>query len=476
MLLFLSTVALAAVLHQPAPPAPARLRGHLDHAPAGDTVRLSYGRHQGPQAAKTVLDPAGNFTITLPDLKGGTPVDFNYARQHTSLYLAPGNDVQLTLDFPRLDESVRYTGRGADANNYLAQSLWQFEEGPATAAAPRPVPTATTSPAQMRQQADAFRQVRRNFLATYAKAHPLPADLHRNELLDIDLSWAISLLEYPGAYRYLAKQEPQLPPTYFGFLQQLPLKTFDQYLGERGGKGKTLVLRFLTSYANRLNPSGVLSADPAEARRHYALAQADFGPSAGSIDRAMAQFYLWKLDASPNGVRAAYPTFRAHNRDSAAARTLRTLLRATLAAQAGSPAPDFTLLDHTGTKVSLADLRGKVVYLDFWGTWCAPCLQEMPASIDLKKKMEGRDVVFVFISVNDTEEKWQRVLAAQHLTSSNSVHLRNPADGDVPNRYQVDKYPTYWLIGRDGRIITRTAPRPSAGAEAVAAIEQALAR
>ncbi|MCI1189240.1 TlpA family protein disulfide reductase [Hymenobacter sp. DH14] len=475
MLFSLSALALAAALHQPAPPAPARLHGHLDHAPAGDTVRLSYGRHQGSQAAKTVLDPAGNFTITLKDLTAGIPVDFNYARQHASLYLAPGDDVGMTLDFPRFDESLRYTGRGADANNYLARSLWKFEFGPA-ADVPRPVPTATTTPAQMRQQADAFRQAQRNFLAASAKAHPLPAEFQRSEKLDIDLGWAIALLEYPGHYRALAKQEPVLPANYFDFLQQLPLKTFDQYLGERGSKGKTAVLRFLTSYANRLNPSGVLSTDAAEARRHYALAQVDFGPNPASIDLAMFQFYSWKLNFNPDAVVAAYPAFRAHNRDSTFARTLRTLIVQQLAVQVGSPAPAFTLLDNTGKKVSLADLRGKVLYLDFWGTWCAPCLQEMPASIELKQKMNGRDVAFVYISVGDKEEKWQQVLAAQHLLSPNSVHLRSPEGDDVASRYQVQVFPTYWLIGRDGRILTRTAPRPSAGAEAVAAIEQALAR
>ena len=476
MLLFLPVLALAAVLFQPAPPVPAKLHGHLDHAPAGDTVRLSYGRHQGAQAAKVVLDPAGNFTISLKDLTAATPVDFNYARQHTSLYLAPGDDVGLTLDFPRFDESLRYTGRGAAVNNYLAQSLWKFDFGPATGNVPRPVPTATITAAQFRQQADAFRQARRDFLAFSAKVHPLPAAFQRNEKLDIDLSWAIALLEYPGYYRALAKQEPVLPANYFDFLQQLPLKTFDQYLGERGGKGKTLVLRFLTAYANRLNPSGILSADAKEARQHYALAQADFGPNPGSIDLVMYQFYQWKLDSNLDGVVAAYPTFRAHNRDSTFARDLRTLLGRQLAVRVGSPAPAFTLLDNTGKKVSLADLSGKVVYLDFWGTWCAPCLQEMPASIELKQKMVGRDVVFVYISVGDKEDKWQKVLATQNLTSPNSVHLRSPEGDDVANRYQVQVFPTYWLIGRDGRILTRTAPRPSTGAEAMAAIEQALAR
>ena len=264
MLLTLLALALAAALHQSVPPAPARLHGHLAHAPAGDTVRLNYGRHFGPQSAKTVLGPAGNFSIALKDLTAGTPVQFSYAGQRTSLYLTPGDDVQMTLDFPQFDESLRYTGRGATANNYLAQSLWKFEFGPA-GDVPRPVPTATTTAAQMRQQVDAFRQARHGFLASYAKAHPLPADFERNLALDIDLRWANTLLGYPVAYRQLAKQEPILPATYFDFLQQLPLKKFDQYLADRGIEGNTAVMWLLTNYSNRLAPSGTLSSDPAEA-------------------------------------------------------------------------------------------------------------------------------------------------------------------------------------------------------------------
>lgn len=475
MLLSLPALALAAALRLPVPPAPARLSGHLDHAPVGDTVRLNYGRHFGPQSAKTVLDPAGNFSIALKDLKAGTPVQFSYTGQRTSLYLLPGDDVHMTLDFPHFDESLSYTGRGAAPSNYLAQSLWKFEFGPA-GDMPRPKFTAATTSAQLRQQADAFRQARRDFLASYAKAHPLPADFQRNKALDIDLNWAITLLEYPGAYRNLAKQEPTLPATYFNFLQQLPLKNFDPYLKDRGIDGNTAVMRFLSSYCNRLAPAGTLSTDPAEAGRHYALATVDFGPSTATIDRAMYQFYTWKLDSNLDGVVVAYPTFRTHNRDSTFIRNLRTLIGRQLAVRVGSPAPAFMLFDNVGQKVSLADLLGKVVYLDFWGTWCGPCLKEMPASIDLKKKFEGRDVAFVFISVGDRADKWQQVLAAEHLSSPNSVHLRSPEMDDVANRYQVQGYPTYWLIGRDGRIFTRTAPRPSTGSEAVAAIEQALAQ
>ena len=478
MLISLPALALGAVLRllPTAPPTTATLSGHLAHAPAGDSVRLEYSGHLYHQRVRTVLSPTGNFKLTVPDLKAATPITFTYGGQRTSLYLSPGDDVRLTLDFPKFDETLTYTGRGTNVNNYLAQALWKFSFGPTNAALPRPQVTAATTPAQIRQQADAFRQAQRDFLTGYAKAHSLPADFQRNALIDIDLNWAISLLEYLPIYRRLAKQEPTLPPRYFNFLQELPLKQFDTYVKDRGEAGNTAMLRFLTGYSNFLVPSGKLTTDPAEAARLYAQARADFGASTKAIDLAMYQFYSWKLDDNLDGVLAAYPTFRVQNHDSIHARNLRQAISGLLTVKEGAPAPSFTLLNNEGKAVALSDLKGKVVYLDFWGTWCKPCMQEMPASASLKKKFEGRDVAFVYISVSDKVEKWQQVLAAQHLTSPNSVHLHSPDGSDVPGRYQVVQYPTYWLIGRDGRIVSRRAPRPSEPEAAEAAITGALAR
>ncbi|WP_201980534.1 TlpA family protein disulfide reductase [Hymenobacter rubidus] len=477
MLLSLPTLLFGFLLRclaTPTPPAQATLSGHLDHAPAGDSVRLEYHGHIYHQRVRTVLSPAGDFRMTVPDLKGGTAITFSYSGQRTTLYLAPGDDVRMTLDFPRFDETLVYTGRGADVSNYLAQALWKFEFGPA-GDAPRPEFTPTITAEQLRQTADQFRAQQQAFLTAYAKAHPLPADFQRSTALDIDLKWGRKLLEYPAYRRNIVKAPAQLPANYFDFLAQLPLKQLDRYIKlDRGTESNGALMWFLNAYSNRLAPDGTLGTDPAEARRHYAQATADFGPSTATIDQVMYIFYDWKMEGNLDGVLAAYPTFRTQNHDSTMARDLRMLIGRQLAVKVGNLAPAFSLLNNEGKKVSLADLRGKVVYLDFWGTWCGPCMKEMPASNELKQKFAGRDVAFVYISVGDKADKWQQVLAAEHLTSPNSIHLRSPEQDDVAARYQVQGYPTYWLIGRDGRIITRTAPRPSTGPEAVAALNAAL--
>jgi len=450
--------------------------GHLNNAPAGDTVRLFVGEKQ----VKAPLSPNGDFRFEFDDLAATAPVHFTYARQSTRLYLMPGDQVHLVLDFKNFDQSLVYSGRGADVNNYMAQSQWKFEYGPA-GDVPRPQEQRkpTTTPAEMRRYADAFRQQRLAYLAKYAKAHPLPASFRRDAEFGINLQWATQLLHYVGYRR--ANLPPSeaapaeiVPASYFSFLQQIPLKELSQRYS-RGYDENTAVAQFLYAYQERLAPLGNLSTDPADGPRLYRLATSELGEGE-DCDMAIQMLMTWKMDKDLPGALAFYPTFRLHNRDSTLARNVRMSIAKRQLLQAGKPAPAFTLLDNTGKQVSLSEFKGKVVYLDFWGTWCGPCMREMTEfSHDLKKKFEGRDVVFLYISVGDPEDKWQKTLTESHFTSVNSVHLREPKERTASIDYQVNEFPTYWLIGRDGRIINASAPRPMEGEKTVAAIEHALA-
>jgi thiol-disulfide isomerase/thioredoxin len=128
---------------------------------------------------------------------------------------------------------------------------------------------------------------------------------------------------------------------------------------------------------------------------------------------------------------------------------------------AGSIAPDFTLPDTNGVNRKLSDLRGKVVLLDFWGTWCAPCLAELPHLKMLAAEFAESDLVILSVAIeNRSVANWKRYIQKRKLNWQH-VYAEGQFWNEVVDLYAVSTVPSYVLIGRDGRIITANAPRPS---------------
>jgi thiol-disulfide isomerase/thioredoxin len=123
--------------------------------------------------------------------------------------------------------------------------------------------------------------------------------------------------------------------------------------------------------------------------------------------------------------------------------------------------PSFKLKDVAGKFVDINDLRGKVVYIDFWGSWCKACLLQMPNSAILQKKFKNKDVVFLFIDFYDTKEKWLEAIKVKKLSG---LHLK-AEDSDeeyFDNIFGVKQgFPRYALIDKSGRLVTTSAPHPN---------------
>lgn len=133
--------------------------------------------------------------------------------------------------------------------------------------------------------------------------------------------------------------------------------------------------------------------------------------------------------------------------------------------------PPFTLRATNGQAVGPADLRGRVVLLNFWATWCGPCKEEMPALDRLRKHFETRDVVVLTIT---TDHQRDSIIAfMRHLGLSLPVLLDEARS--VSDSYMVRALPTTFVLGRDGRPIGRAVgPRDWDGPDAVALIDGLL--
>jgi cytochrome c biogenesis protein CcmG, thiol:disulfide interchange protein DsbE len=116
-------------------------------------------------------------------------------------------------------------------------------------------------------------------------------------------------------------------------------------------------------------------------------------------------------------------------------------------ARIGEAAPDFTVTD-SDRMVALHDFRGKVVVLNFWATWCPPCVEELPSLVELQAKLKNRGIQVVAVSVDVDGNAYRRFLRDQKV---DLLTVRDP-DHKSDNLYGTFKYPETYIIDRDGKL------------------------
>ncbi|MDZ7593898.1 MAG: TlpA disulfide reductase family protein [Thiobacillus sp.] len=141
-------------------------------------------------------------------------------------------------------------------------------------------------------------------------------------------------------------------------------------------------------------------------------------------------------------------------------------------ARAATPAPELKAQDLTGATRTLADYRGKVVLLNFWASWCPPCLREMPSMERLRLQMKGRPLAIVALDSAETPEEVNAFLSKMKL----GFPILLDPDGSNTRRWKVFALPTTFLLDAQGRVrYVLTGPTEWDEGEALELIESLLA-
>jgi thiol-disulfide isomerase/thioredoxin len=283
---------------------------------------------------------------------------------------------------------------------------------------------------------------KQQFLDNYQAKNQFSQTFLQYAQADMDYWCAFYLSNYPWEYPiYFNEAAPaKVPPNYYDFLTKIKIQN-DAALPSKNYR------YFLDQYLSDLRrKSQWQNATPKEVAEKNLSGKTLAYCRAKQISQDLSyDINSMKINAVKNFVvNSSYPLY---NEAVVAA------LYRQLPVQSGASAPSFRLTDANGKEVTLEELKGKVIYLDFWATWCAPCIQALPHVERIRQRFNENEVAFIYINLDEDKNKWLRYLSEHSLGGKHvNGNSPNPYRESVSALYQATKLPATVIIDRSGNI------------------------
>ncbi len=119
----------------------------------------------------------------------------------------------------------------------------------------------------------------------------------------------------------------------------------------------------------------------------------------------------------------------------------------------GDRAPDFTILDREGNEISLSNFKGKPIFLNFWASWCPPCVEEMPYIQNIYNTYKDKDVVVLAINVTAAEKNGEKDTNEFLEKNNYTFPVLLDIEGEAASTYGIRYFPTSYFIDENGIIV-----------------------
>ena len=386
-----------------------------------------------------------NFDVTLINVKDSSMSVESFDFKMVYLWLEPGDSLTMNLDVETMGDTISFAGRGTDNNEFIYQEENIF--GAYKYKYLRNYYDITyREPNDYKNVTDQFSQEKLEFLIDFGKFHKLSPGLMKAYTSEYVTGAITSKIYYPGGHAgFNNGKEAVLPADYFTFLDSVKL---DEHIGDKG----IGYYYFLSAYLHKKQE--LASGGNPDKSDFYRYVKSQLpGPLAYEyMAYALARDFTKTL-YSEFGENCPYPDI---------AQLVKKKYQHLEGMLEGNPAPEFSLADVNGKTVSLKDLRGKFVYIDFWATWCGPCIKEIPSLKKTEEEYRGKNIHFVSISYDKAGdlEKWRKYVVDNKLTGTQLI--ADEAMRALYNKtFNIDLIPRFMLLDPDGKIVSGNAPRPS---------------
>jgi thiol-disulfide isomerase/thioredoxin len=386
-----------------------------------------------------------SFDIKLVNGKDSSLSVESFDFRMVYLWLEPGDSLTMNLDVETLGDTLYFAGRGKENNEFVYQ-----EENVFGAYKNKYLGNyyhiTYREPNDYKKVIDQIKNEKLEFLKDFSKYHKLSPALITVYTSEYITGAITSKIYYPGAHaNFNQGKEAVLPADYFSFLDSVKP---DEQIGDKG----IGYYYFLSAYLHKkLELATGGNPDKADFYQ-YVKAQLP--------GRLAYEFLAYAL--ARDFKKSLYGEFGANCPYLDIAQLVKKKYQLMEGMLEGNPAPDFLLADVNGKRVSLKDLRGKYVYIDFWATWCVPCIKEIPSLKKTEEEYRGKNVHFVSISYDKAGdlEKWKKYVVENKLTGLQLI--ADEAMRSLYNKtFNIDLIPRFILLDPEGKIVSGNAPRPS---------------
>jgi thiol-disulfide isomerase/thioredoxin len=418
--------------------------------------------------AESKLDSSGwgdlKFEIEKPTL-AYIQIDNNYGE----LYLTPGDD--LVINLVKNDSRLfSYNGRGAEANNYIDFAFLASEK----------IKMANNKPISLLDSIDFFKRYDslKNFFIDFHKRYTDSVQLKEDLSRFLKEKTALKLLTIRQEYAFMvqnnALNEARValqvgkpinngwPSKFNKIADEVPFQM--QYIENGSFDYSTLLQLYLYNavYINNADPKTFKTKDNFVQLDHNIIKQRVSSIEIREYLEAKNIQYWLQVQGINSATDSIYNEFKTEFSKSNYLPALDKIYKEWLALSKGKKAPHFVGETIDKSKFELSDLKGKLVYIDVWATWCGPCVEEIPFAKKLQERFEpNHNIKFLNVSIDNDLAAWRAKVKAEKNWKGIHINI-NGENADIFWRnYKIGGVPKYMLIDNNGDIIDVNASRPS---------------